>query len=180
QDVQAYNNPEIRGLEIPAATGVATARALAKLHSLMVERKLVKESTLIKLSTPATVNQLDLLLAVPVSTGKGFFYTKNPQDQWLVGHPGRGGQNVKMDITNRVAIAYLCNGIKAGFGEYTAAYKHLQDALYRCLEDNKLLYEPPPPPPEQQNLDEISVEKPDTPEENDSSPTADEASQQKS
>ncbi|VDM92752.1 unnamed protein product, partial [Onchocerca ochengi] len=57
-------------------------------------------------------------------------------DQWLVGHAGTDGQNVKMDLTNKVAFAYLCNGMKTGF-------KRLQNALYECLHENNLVKEIP-------------------------------------
>ncbi|VDK46639.1 unnamed protein product [Gongylonema pulchrum] len=75
-----FNNPEIRSLEMPAATGMSTARALAKLHSLLVEGKLLKQSTTERLcSTPPVLNQPDLVISQPVSFGRGFWYSKNPQ-----------------------------------------------------------------------------------------------------
>lgn len=61
------------------------------------------------------------------------------QDQWLFGHPGMGGQNVKVDLTNKVSFAYLCNGLKTGFGDFTVTFMRLQNALYECLRQNHLL-----------------------------------------
>uniref|UniRef100_A0A8R1TJA4 Beta-lactamase domain-containing protein n=2 Tax=Onchocerca TaxID=6281 RepID=A0A8R1TJA4_ONCVO len=132
-----FNNPEIRSLDIPSATGMGTARSLAKLHALVLEGKLLKEKTVAQLFLGPTIcNQMDLVLSYNVSCGKGFQYTKNSQDQWLVGHAGTDGQNVKMDLTNKVAFAYLCNGMKTGF-------KRLQNALYECLHENNLVKEIP-------------------------------------
>ena len=56
---------------------MGTARALAKLHSLVAEGKLLKAETLQKLSKPVIVDKVDLVLTVPESKGKGFVYTKN-------------------------------------------------------------------------------------------------------
>ncbi|VDM95952.1 unnamed protein product [Thelazia callipaeda] len=137
-----FNNPDIRSLDIPSASGIGTARALAKLHALVLEEKLMKMETLEELfRSPIILNKTDSVLSMNVSYGKGFFYTKNIEDQWLVGHPGLGGQNVKMDLTNKVAFAYLCNGLKVGNGDLTVTFMRLQNALYECLRENNLLKE---------------------------------------
>ncbi|KAK6103423.1 Beta-lactamase family protein [Brugia pahangi] len=139
-----FNNPDIRSLDIPSATGMGTARSLAKLHALIVDGKLLKAEILEKLfSDPVVLNQMDSLLLSNVSFGKGFFYTKNSQGQWLIGHPGLGGQNVKMDLTNEIAFAYLCNGLKVGHSDLTVTFIRLQNALYECLRENNLLKEIP-------------------------------------
>uniref|UniRef100_A0A1I8EN62 Beta-lactamase n=1 Tax=Wuchereria bancrofti TaxID=6293 RepID=A0A1I8EN62_WUCBA len=139
-----FNNPDIRSLDIPSATGMGTARSLAKLHALIVEGKLLKAEILEQLfSDPIVLNQMDSVLLSNVSFGKGFFYTKNSQGQWLIGHPGLGGQNVKMDLANEVAFAYLCNGLKVGHSDLTVTFIRLQNALYECLRENNLLKEIP-------------------------------------
>lgn len=75
-----FNNPEIRSLDMPASNGMSTARALAKLHSLVAEGKLLKDTTAAQLySNPTVLNQPDMLISQAVSFGKGFWYTKNPQ-----------------------------------------------------------------------------------------------------
>lgn len=63
------------------------------------------------------------------------------QGQWLLGHPGLGGQNVKIDVSNHLAFAYLCNGLKTGLGDYTVTFIRLQNALYECLRESNLLKE---------------------------------------
>lgn len=75
-----FNNPEIRSLDIPAATGMGTARSLAKLHTLVLEGKLLKKITVEQLFVdPTVLNQMDSVLSINVSFGKGFTYTKNFQ-----------------------------------------------------------------------------------------------------
>lgn len=138
-----FNNPECRNMDIPSVNGVGTARALAKLFSLLTEGKLLKESTMEKLSNPVVVEKRDASLGFKVSIGKGFVFTKNIKGQWLFGHPGLGGQNVKVDLRNRVAFAYICNGMKACGSEYTPTFMRLQKTLYDCLQKNDLLVESP-------------------------------------
>ncbi|VDK71732.1 unnamed protein product [Litomosoides sigmodontis] len=137
-----FNNPEIRCLDMPAATGVGTARSLAKLHALVLEGKLLRGTTVEQLfRDPIVLNQIDSVLSIDVSFGKGFTYSKNFKDQWLVGHPGLGGQNVKMDLANDLAFAYLCNSLKVGHSDLTVTFMRLQNVLYECLRENSLLKE---------------------------------------
>lgn len=144
-DLLIFNNPEIRNLDMPAATAVGTARALAKLHSLVAEGKILKESTVEKLMTPMLVDKLDIVLNLPLSSGRGFFYTKNGYGQWTFGHPGMGGQNAKVDVANKLSFAYICNGMKTGIGDLTVTFMRLQNALYECLRKSDLLQLPETP-----------------------------------
>ncbi|VDM41024.1 unnamed protein product [Toxocara canis] len=77
QDLLIFNNPDYRGLDVPAATGMSTARALAKLHSLIADGKFLKASTVEKITKPIVVDQMDLVLTIPETKGKGFIFTKN-------------------------------------------------------------------------------------------------------
>uniref|UniRef100_A0A0M3KGB6 Beta-lactamase domain-containing protein n=1 Tax=Anisakis simplex TaxID=6269 RepID=A0A0M3KGB6_ANISI len=77
QNVLLLNNPDFRSLEMPSATGMSTARALAKLHSLVTSGKLLKPSTMQRITSPVVVDQLDLVLNIPETKGKGFIFTKN-------------------------------------------------------------------------------------------------------
>lgn len=74
---------------------------------------------------------------------ENFYFFFGFQDEWLVGHPGSGGQNVKMDLTNQVTFAYLSNGLKFGLSDSTVTFMRLQNALYDCLRENNLLKEIP-------------------------------------
>uniref|UniRef100_A0A914W1N5 Beta-lactamase-related domain-containing protein n=2 Tax=Plectus sambesii TaxID=2011161 RepID=A0A914W1N5_9BILA len=129
-----YNNPDLRELEMPAANGVTTARDLAKIHSLISEGKLLSESLVDTIRQPKYPKQFDWTLGFRDNKGYGFMYTKSPQGDWLIGHLGVGGQNVKIDLKNKLAFAYLTNGMKAGAGDFTRPFMNLQKALYECLE----------------------------------------------
>ena len=53
-----------------------------------------------------------------------------------------------MDLEEELSIAYVSNGLKTGMGELTRTYRHLRDAVYDCLEKDKLNKtekEPSPP-----------------------------------
>jgi hypothetical protein len=54
-------------------------------------------------------------------------------DYWLIGHAGIGGQNVKFDIDNQLAFAYITNGLKPGLGDTAITSQRLFKALYECL-----------------------------------------------
>uniref|UniRef100_A0A0N5AFP0 Beta-lactamase domain-containing protein n=1 Tax=Syphacia muris TaxID=451379 RepID=A0A0N5AFP0_9BILA len=138
-DVLMFNNPDYRSLDMPSVTGVGTARSLAKLYSLLAVGKLLMPKTMEKLMNPLVIDKHDAVLSITNTVGRGFEYTKNSKDQWIFGHPGLGGQNAKVDITNRVSYSYICNGMKAGFQDYTNTTMRLQRALYECLEKNSLL-----------------------------------------
>uniref|UniRef100_A0A0M3IJH3 Beta-lactamase domain-containing protein n=2 Tax=Ascaris TaxID=6251 RepID=A0A0M3IJH3_ASCLU len=138
-DFLIFNNPDYRGLDVPSATGMSTARALAKLHSLVADGNFLHASTVEKITKPVVIDQMDLVLTIPESKGRGFIFTKNLKDQWLIGHPGVGGQNAKVDVTNKVAFAYVCNGLKSGMSDYVVTFMRLQKALYNCLDENSLL-----------------------------------------
>uniref|UniRef100_A0A914VQA1 Beta-lactamase-related domain-containing protein n=1 Tax=Plectus sambesii TaxID=2011161 RepID=A0A914VQA1_9BILA len=136
-DITMFNNPELRAMEIPAANGVGTARGLAKINSLVAEGKIIRQETLDIIKEPVLIEEYDTTLGFTESKGWGLHYTKSPQNDWIFGHPGMGGQNVKIDLKNRLAFAYISNGLKAGVGDYTGTFKRLQTALYECLSDTQ-------------------------------------------
>uniref|UniRef100_A0A914UJU4 Beta-lactamase-related domain-containing protein n=1 Tax=Plectus sambesii TaxID=2011161 RepID=A0A914UJU4_9BILA len=121
-------------MEIPAANGIATARALAKVHSLVAEGSFLSSKTLAMLYKPQLIDELDVVNGYPECKGHGFQYTKNPQGSWIFGHSGLGGQNVRIDLDNKLAFAYLCNGLKAGDSDNTGTFSRLKSALYDCLD----------------------------------------------
>lgn len=65
--------------------------------------------------------------------GLGFFFTKSPKGDTLIGHPGFGGQNVKYDAKNNLVFAYISNGLKSGLGENCRPQQRLVKALYDSL-----------------------------------------------
>ncbi len=60
----------------------------------------------------------------------GFFVF---QGNLFVGHPGYGGQTVKLDRKNNLAFAYITNGLQPGMGDLTKTMMRLQMATYESL-----------------------------------------------
>lgn len=50
---------------------------------------------------------------------------------------GMGGQNVKIDMNNRLSFAYMCNGLKVSIGDLTTTFMRLQKAVYDSLEEEE-------------------------------------------
>ncbi|PIO53632.1 hypothetical protein TELCIR_25026 [Teladorsagia circumcincta] len=53
----------------------------------------------------------------------------------MIGHPGHGCQQVMLDTKNKIAFAYVTNGLKLGIYDLCRNYMRLQTALYRILKD---------------------------------------------
>ncbi|KAK0404688.1 hypothetical protein QR680_017573 [Steinernema hermaphroditum] len=108
-----YNKIENRLLPMPSNMGIGTARALAQVHSLVANGELFGSDTLAMISSgPELLEEFDVINGYAESKGYGFQFTKNPKGQWIFGHSGFGGQNVRVDVHNRLAYAYICNGLK--------------------------------------------------------------------
>ena len=60
-------------------------------------------------------------------------HSRSSQGDDLMGHPGFGGQNVKFDLKNKLAFAYLTNGLKAGLGEQCRSQNRLVKAVYDSI-----------------------------------------------
>ncbi|PIO66271.1 beta-lactamase [Teladorsagia circumcincta] len=60
--------------------------------------------------------------------------TPDFQTDLMMGHPGHGCQQVMFDMKNRVAFAYVTNGLKLGIYDLCRNYARLQKALYDVLD----------------------------------------------
>ena len=67
------NNPDIYVLEQPAALGIGTARALAKLFNLVLEGKILSKKLVHKISQPV-ITDYDIVVGVQIPRGHGFTY----------------------------------------------------------------------------------------------------------
>jgi len=132
-----FNNPDLHEIEMPAANGMGTARALARLYCLLDGTELVSKTTLNKISQPIIVGQEDRVVGLNISWGWGFMHTLNNQGQWQIGHPGYGGQNAKYDPQERVAIAYIRNNMAPDMGEMTRTFRNLQHATFESIRAQK-------------------------------------------
>jgi len=130
------NDPEIRELEIPAAGGIGTARALARLYCLLGDQKnpLLSKATLEKISKPIRASPNEAVLGMNVSWGHGFMHRLNPNGKYQMGHPGYGGQNAKFDPHENLAYAYLRNSMAPEMlGELVRTFKNLERATYESI-----------------------------------------------
>ncbi|CAP21867.2 Protein CBR-LACT-6 [Caenorhabditis briggsae] len=142
-DTMVLNDPEIVSLNLPAVTAVANVRDVSRLLSMIVEKEIISNTTLLEISEP-TLNSwhLEKVTIWPVIKGHGFFYEKHPlvPGAFTFGHPGYGGQFVHMDTESQISITYLSNGLKTGTGELCGTYMRLFNEVYnsvrRIEEDN--------------------------------------------
>nr|CDJ92724.1 Beta-lactamase-related domain containing protein [Haemonchus contortus] len=103
---------ENRLLPMPSNMGIGNARSLAHFHSLITEGKLLSGAFNKNFERPVLENEFDHVIGYEENKGYGFQFTKNPKGQWIFGHSGFGGQNVRVDLHNGLSYAYLCSGLK--------------------------------------------------------------------
>jgi CubicO group peptidase (beta-lactamase class C family) len=110
-----WNSRAVHAAEIPAANGIASARALARLYAACIG-----EVDGVRLLDPATVQDAtrtqsegpDQVLMVPTRFGSGFFLpsTFSPLfGDTSFGHAGAGGSLAFADPEHRVGFAYVMN-----------------------------------------------------------------------
>uniref|UniRef100_A0A914PPS7 Beta-lactamase-related domain-containing protein n=1 Tax=Panagrolaimus davidi TaxID=227884 RepID=A0A914PPS7_9BILA len=129
------NNPDLYTLEQPAALGIGTARAMAKLFDLLMKGKIVSPEMVKKLSIPFKCD-FDIVTGVTLPRGHGLTYVSEIRGNdtfTLIGHAGLGGQNVRYDVENQLSFGYLSNGLKNGFGNSARTYVPLKNAIYDSI-----------------------------------------------
>lgn len=135
---QVINNPEILQLEIPSATGVGNARSVAKIFQLFADGFLINKTLLDYLiKNPVTIKEFDMISGLSLTRGYGFIFTESPTGSVSIGHSGYGGQQVKIDIENRVVFSYVTNGLGPDIGELHQRSKLLEFAIYDCIKKFK-------------------------------------------
>jgi len=132
EDAMHFNNPEFHALEIGAANGIGTARALAQLFCLVDSGKLISKSLVDHLLKPVFVTTADHVMKLNLTWGYGFMHTKNPDGKYQLGHPGFGGQNVKYDPHYKLSMAYVRNGLSLDMGD-SRSFKIMQAELYEAI-----------------------------------------------
>ena len=136
------DKPEYRRVELPAAGGIGTARAVARAYGAFAaggENLGLRAETLEELETPAVPPQVgtrDMVLKTDTSYSLGFFKPSSAfrfgTDEKSFGTPGAGGSFGFADPTRRVGFAYAPN--KMGFHVWDdPREKALRDALYACF-----------------------------------------------
>ncbi|GMR31717.1 hypothetical protein PMAYCL1PPCAC_01912 [Pristionchus mayeri] len=129
-----YNKVENRQLSMPSNLGIGSAEAVAHALSIVATGRFLNEKTLEMIAKPVLEDEMDIINGYSESKGYGFQYTKSPKGSWIFGHSGLGGQNVRIDVEEELAIAYLCNGMKIADADMVEPWKRLLEAAYSSLQ----------------------------------------------
>jgi CubicO group peptidase (beta-lactamase class C family) len=140
------NSREIHGAEIPAAGGIATARALAGIYAPLARGGKLDGVELVSTSSMQRMSQVesegpDRILLLPTRFASGFMKSvdNRPDNSVLMGpnpaafgHGGAGGSIGMADPTANVAIGYVMNQLGAGV-LLNERGQSLIDAVYASL-----------------------------------------------
>lgn len=136
----------LHAAEVPAANGIATARALAGMYTPLAcggrsgSVELVDRDTLHAMATVESEGN-DRILLIPTRFASGFMKSidNRPGDSAILGpnpeafgHAGAGGSIGMADPVARVAIGYVMNQMGAGV-LLNGRGQALIDAVYACL-----------------------------------------------
>lgn len=140
------NSRAVHAAEIPAANGIATARALAEMYAPLACGGRLGQIVLVDRDTLAAMGRVesdgpDRVLLLPTRFAAGFMksidnrpdssalFGPNPE---AFGHSGAGGSFGMVDPVAGISIAYVMNQMGPGvlLGERGQA---LIDAVYECL-----------------------------------------------
>jgi CubicO group peptidase (beta-lactamase class C family) len=110
-----WNSRAVHAAEIPAANGIASARALARLYAACIG-----EVDGVRLLDPATVEDAtrtqsegpDQVLMIPTRFGSGFFLSSTFSPlfgETSFGHAGAGGSLAFADPEHRIGFGYVMN-----------------------------------------------------------------------
>ncbi|CAJ0570171.1 unnamed protein product, partial [Mesorhabditis spiculigera] len=130
-----YNNPENQKMAMPSNMGIGNAQGLAQLHSLLAKKRLMSEEFYDMVEEPVLENEMDIINGYEENKGYGWQYTKNRWGEWCFGHSGHGGQNVKVDVSHKLAFAFVCNGLHIADADLVPTFARLQEKLYDCIEE---------------------------------------------
>ena len=132
-DVESFNTPELRRAEWPAANGIGTARALARLYGELACDRVLSAATLEEASRPQ-VSGPDRVLAIDTSFGLGFSLhsAMSASEAGTFGHEGAGGSVAFADRSRGLGFAYVMNQLTASLGADRRS-RRLVEALYACL-----------------------------------------------
>jgi CubicO group peptidase (beta-lactamase class C family) len=136
--LDALNSAAIHHAEIPAAGGIGTARALARLYAA-----LIGEVSGVRVLSPATLERAtgvesegeDRVLMVDTRFGLGFMHpcALSPLGgPTSFGHPGLGGAVAFADKARGLSVAYTMNAMSALIGT-DARSESLVAAVYRAV-----------------------------------------------
>ncbi|MDQ4069694.1 MAG: beta-lactamase family protein [Actinomycetota bacterium] len=136
-DVESFNAPELHQAEWPAANGIGTARALARLYGELASDRVLSAAALDE-ATCAQVSGPDRVLAIDTSFGLGFSLhsAMSASAPGTFGHEGAGGSVAFADRPRGLGFAYVMNQLTASLGADRRA-RRLVEALYASLSSNR-------------------------------------------
>ena len=132
-DLESFNTPELHQAEWPAANGIGTARALARLYGELARDRLLGSATLDE-ATRTQVSGPDRVVAIETSFGLGFSLhsAMSASEPGTFGHEGAGGSVAFADRSRGLGFAYVMNQLTASLGADRRA-RRLVQAVYACL-----------------------------------------------
>jgi CubicO group peptidase (beta-lactamase class C family) len=134
----AWNLPEVRASQIPAANGVTNARSLAKMYAACVGEvdgvRLLDDATVERATEERSAGR-DRVLVMPTRFGLGFMLTSGFSPllaERSFGHPGAGGSLGFADPDHEVGFGYVMSKMSAGLSNDPRS-RGLIEALRGCL-----------------------------------------------
>ena len=133
---------EYRGLELPSAGALGTARGIARAYSDFAAREpqigLSRETLdeLVRFPDPPELGWHDVVLKVETAFSLGYARPLGPfrfgSSEGAFGHPGAGGSFAFADRDREVSFAYVTNRLGFYLND-DPREKSLRDAVYACL-----------------------------------------------
>jgi len=140
-----FNQEGVRRAVVPAATGIGTARDMARFYACMANggelggARILEESTVERATRPHADVEHDGTLGSPRRYGLGFVVGGSPYDKFAsvsprssFGHGGLGSSVGWSDADADLALAYVTNGIRDEY-EHRARVAAAGDAARRVL-----------------------------------------------
>jgi CubicO group peptidase (beta-lactamase class C family) len=134
-----FNRPEVHSVVLPGGGGIACARDMAKIYSMISqgatweEKRYLKLETLQRSITPTNQKgDIDRSLRIPIIYGLGWMLGHIAPGATLrtFGHPGKGGQICLADLDRELSLSFLNTGQK----DYAGFFKFSTDLVASALE----------------------------------------------
>ncbi|XP_033641765.1 beta-lactamase domain-containing protein 2-like [Asterias rubens] len=134
-----FLNPEVLALEQPSASGIGTARAIAKVYGMMANggttrdgRKFLSDGLIKKFIGEAEkVATMDRTIGLKMLFNLGFMITDEGEQQF--GHPGSGGAQGRADPKWRIGMAYITSYPTPFSMGDDERFLTLEKATYECV-----------------------------------------------
>jgi CubicO group peptidase (beta-lactamase class C family) len=143
----AFNQPGLQQAVIPAATGIGTARDMARFYACIANGGALEGTRILAASTVEQALELqaetesDGTLARPARYAMGFWKGGHPADMFgtlspdrAFGHAGLGSVFGWGDPAENVGFAYVTNGIREESHEHAARVNAMTDAVRTVLD----------------------------------------------